>query len=200
MVSKKDVKKQLKRIKADFRFWGSSEIAELPRVLFEDEIIKHAVNGRYENGFALLVATNHRLLLIDKKPFFLTLEDLRYEMIAEVDFTQQLLSSKVLLRTSGKTLKFISFNADRLRNLTGFVQEQVMHMRQGFAYRTNDAQQQSKIAGLPSMLVDAPRRHGEAAAVNPVDALQRVVQRPSQLLFRKRVPKFYRTSQETTGI
>ena len=118
MISKQAVEDQLKRIGANFRFWGRSEINELGRILMPDEIIAECVNGEYGNGFAMLVATNHRLLLVDKKPFlYLTVEDYRYEMITEFNFHNRLLNARIQVFTANKTMEFTSWNQARLRRL-----------------------------------------------------------------------------------
>lgn len=129
MVDKKQVKQQLAAVGADFRFWGRAEANELPQLLFDDEVIECAMNGRYEKGFALIVATNHRLLLLDKKPFVLCFEDMRYEMVSEVDYTEQLFAATVSLRTPGRVLQFMSYRIRRLRELTSFIQDKVTHTR-----------------------------------------------------------------------
>ena len=67
----KQLEEQLKRIGSNYQFWGRSEIRELAHVLLPGEIIEHCINGYYEGGFALLAATNQRVLLVDKKPFYL---------------------------------------------------------------------------------------------------------------------------------
>ncbi|CAN5680246.1 hypothetical protein BH23PAT2_BH23PAT2_09070 [soil metagenome] len=129
MTTQQAVNAQLRQIQADFRFWGRSEVRELPNLLFPDETIVHAMNGRYEKGFVLFVATDKRLLLIDKKPFFLCFEDMQYEMISEVDYTQQMLSSDLCLRTPGRTLHFVSLRPRQLRALTNYIQQRVSDMR-----------------------------------------------------------------------
>src|ERR1700690_4438056 len=68
MVSKKSVVEQLKKIGFKHEAWGRGEVRELHNILIPDEEIVECVNGIYEGGFALLVATNVRVLLIDKKP------------------------------------------------------------------------------------------------------------------------------------
>ena len=130
MVDPKIVKKQLDRIGATFPFWGKPEIDELPRVLMEGEEIQHIINGRYEGGFAILCATNLRLLLIDKKLFFLTVEDIRYDMIAELDYGHQLVGATIHVRSFSKDLKFQAFKKLKLREFTSFVQHRVMALRQ----------------------------------------------------------------------
>ncbi len=130
MVRLSDVEKQLKRIGANFQYWGRAEKRELCHILTDHEQIVAAVNGRYEGGFAMLVATNQRLLLIDKKIWFLTVEDIRYDMIAEVDYSARVMEASVNIMTFNKTLSFFTFNKRHLRPLTRYVQQQVMDLRQ----------------------------------------------------------------------
>jgi hypothetical protein len=86
MVTFATVEQQLKAAGCNFRFWGRSELRELCNILLPGETIAQAVNGQYEAGFALLCATDFRVLLIDKKPKYLTLKDIRFDMITELDF------------------------------------------------------------------------------------------------------------------
>lgn len=129
MVQQKVVDDQLKAIGASFRFFGRAEVRELAKILSPTETIAEAVNGYYEGGFAMLVVTNHRLLLIDRKPLFLTLEDIRFDMVSEVDFNHRLLNSMVRVYTPNKSLVFTSWNHNRLRHLAEYMQEQVSNSR-----------------------------------------------------------------------
>jgi hypothetical protein len=132
MLSLSHVEEQLQRVGCNFRFWGRPEIRELCNILVPGEVIAQCVNGRYEGGFALLVVTNHRLLLIDKKPMFLTLEDIRFDMIAEIDFSAQLFESTIRIATATRKLVFIAWNQARLRKLLDYVQQRMMEIRQHF--------------------------------------------------------------------
>lgn len=130
MISKQAVEEQLKRIGCNFRFWGRSEVNELGRILMEDEIIAECVNGEYGNGFAMLVATNHRILLVDKKPLlYLTVEDYRYEMITEFNYNHRMLDATINIYTTNKTMHFTSWNQHRLRKLLEYAQARVLEMR-----------------------------------------------------------------------
>jgi hypothetical protein len=123
MVDAKEVKKQLKRIGFNPNGWGRTEASELPNILLPDEEIYEVVNGIYEGGFALLVSTDVRVLLIDKKPLnYLTVEDLRFDMINEMDYSHRLLGAHISIATGNKNLKFTSINQPRLRKLIGHVQ------------------------------------------------------------------------------
>jgi hypothetical protein len=123
MVSEKELEKQLKRLGINTRNWGRSEYAELPNILLPNEEIYECVNGIYEGGFALLVATDVRVLLIDKKPLnYLTVEDMRFDMISEMDYNHRLFGAFVLISSGTKNLTFRSYNQQRLRKLINHVQ------------------------------------------------------------------------------
>jgi hypothetical protein len=112
------------------KYWGRAAVRELCGVLWDDEAIIAAVNGRYEAGWALLVATEHRLLLIDKKLWYLTIEDIRYDMLAEVDYSSGVIDAIIKFNTFNKSLAFRSVRQNRLRAMTYYVQHQVRRARQ----------------------------------------------------------------------
>lgn len=130
MISAKEIDRQLKNIGVTFWFFGNAELRELRHILVDGEVIEHCVLGRYEGGFAVLCATNLRLLLIDKKPFYLTLEDIRYDMIVEVDFAHRLLNASIKVCTPNKTLHFTSRKNHEIRQMVTFVQHRVLAYRQ----------------------------------------------------------------------
>lgn len=130
MIQLQDLEKQLKAINANSKFFGRPEIRELAKLMTPNERVLQATNGYYEAGFAYLAITNHRLLLIDRKPMFLTLEDIRFDMISEVDFNHRLLNATIRVYTPNKSLIFTTWNHARLRDLVNHLQEHVMQSRQ----------------------------------------------------------------------
>lgn len=111
--------------------WFNAEIRELEHILMDHEKIISLACGRYFGSFALLVATDQRLLLIDKRVFFMTIEDTRYDMISEIDYNSQVYNATVTVFTLNKTHKFTSMKYKRqLRELTTYVQRRVMEFRQ----------------------------------------------------------------------
>jgi hypothetical protein len=174
------VDEQLKRIGSDFRLWGKSECRELPKVLFANETILFALNGRYENGFALLVATDERLLLIDKKPLFLCFEDMRYEMISEVDYIQQLLTAQLSLRTPGRNLRFTSFRPDKVRALTTYIQERVTEVRKHDVERSEQPRSEPEQSNLQPDSDYYRRQFEQLVAQMQQESPQPEVPRPEQ--------------------
>ncbi len=129
MVDPKIVSQQLRETGCDYAFWGRTETRELCTVLMDNERIMQAVNGYYDGGFALLCITNYRVLVVDKKPFLLSVEDLRYDMIAEVDFSSRIFTSVLHVYTPLRTLVFTSWSTTRLRKSMNYIQQRVMEVR-----------------------------------------------------------------------
>jgi hypothetical protein len=130
MIALREVHARLAGAGHHNRYWGHSEARELQHIIMPEEQVVAVVNGRYENGFAMLVATDRRILLIDKKPLFLSMEDLRYDMIAEVDYYSNLINATLCIRTINQALTFTSIRAQKLRRLTAYTQQRVMELRQ----------------------------------------------------------------------
>lgn len=129
MVHLQTIEEQLKTIGCNFKFFGRPEIRELTKILLPGETIAQCTNGYYEGGIALLVVTDHRLLLVDRKPMYLTIEDLRFDMISEIDFNHRLLNATVRIFSTNKSLVFTSWNHQRLRKLIEYLQHQVVLIR-----------------------------------------------------------------------
>lgn len=110
--------------------WFRAEVHELQHILIDHEKIVALACGRYFGSFALLVATDQRLLLVDKRVFFMNIEDTRYDMISEVNFNSQAYSATVTLHTINKIHRFTSVRyKSQLRELTNYVQRRVGELR-----------------------------------------------------------------------
>lgn len=170
MVSREAIEKQLDNVGCNFRFWGRSELAELGNILMDTETIANCVNGHYHGGFALLCATDHRVLLIDKKIMsYLSVEDVRFEMISEFGFHNRLLDASVHICTPTKTLLFTSWNQHRLRTLLTYIQKRVIEIRQYYylaqQFQAMTAQQ---FQPQPTYMQNLAGQPVVAAAPNPV--------------------------------
>ncbi len=185
MVSINYIEEQLKRLGCNFKFWGRPEIRELANILVPDEIIAGCTNGRYEGGFALLCVTNMRLLLVDRKPMFLTLEDIRFDMIAEIDYSSRLLDSTMRVITPNRTLVFSAWSTHRLRKIMNYTQQRVMEIRQPHMFH--------QFASAPKHQAHAPLVGGLAMQASgdsytlPLNPYTRV----PMLMRRRTSPKFY---------
>lgn len=161
MVNKKSVTKQLRQIGCDYAVWGRTEIHELSYILMDNERITQAVNGYYDGGFALLCITNYRVLVVDKKPFLLTVEDLRYDMIVEVDYSSRIFTSVLHIYTPMRTLMFTSWSITRLRKSMSYIQQRVMELRNNDYLASQFATATAQRAALPPL---APLKRQQASA------------------------------------
>jgi hypothetical protein len=142
MVHRKVIDQQLHEIRFGASIWNQAEIKELPNIIHEGEKISECVNGFYEGGVALLVATEMRVLLVDKKPLnFLNVEDLRFDMINEIDYNHRLTGATITISTGSKTLRFRSYNQGRLRNLINLVQERMSLIKKEQTTKADTQQQ-----------------------------------------------------------
>lgn len=192
MISLHQLEEQLKRVGCNFRFWGRGEIRELANVLTPDETVAHCANGRYEGGFAMLCVTDQRLLLVDHKPMFMAVEDVRFDMIAEVDFSTQLLISSVKVITPSRTLSFSSWSQHHLREVLNYTQQRMLELRQHYATMAQQVQ--------PTMLIDAS---GTGVVLGSLALQTGGLQRPIMMPFnpytnrvpvlqrRRTYPRFY---------
>lgn len=165
MMSLKTVEEQLKKIGCNFRFFNRAEVRELSHILLDSETIAQCIGGQYEGGYALLCATNSRILLVDKKPKYLTLKDIRYDMITELDFSRRLMNSTINVFTPNKTLRFTGYNQYRMRQLFHHAQEKVMESRMHFMN-----QGQMHTPGVPDMMGSQPAAIAAFLAANAVGA------------------------------
>ena len=198
MTTLAHVEQQLRRAGCNYKWWGRAEIRELANILMEDEIIAGCVNGRYAGGFALLCITNHRLLLVDRKPMFLTLEDIRFDMIAEIDYNSRLLDNTVHVITPNRSLRFTSWNQHRMRKILNYLQQRVMEIRQHYLMQQFQ-QPQAMAQGMPypsavqqmpvvgSLAVQGAAPQGTTVAPYP----NAYTKMPLMMRSRRRPAKFY---------
>lgn len=121
MVAQRSISSQLNKLNLRFRFFGRAEVKELRKILVPGEVIRHCVRGYYHGGSGLLVATNRRLLLIDKQPFYLNLEEMSYKSIRDVRYKQSFLQAQLFIDTGYKRLQFRSISDAKLKMIFGYV-------------------------------------------------------------------------------
>jgi hypothetical protein len=152
MVHISEIEAKLSKLGFRTSRWFKPEIRELQHILMDNEEIIGCVQGRYFGGFALLVATDRRLLLIDKKIPYLSVEDIRYDMISEINYSSRVFDATIVIYTINKQHQFSSWkHKHHLRTLTSYSQQRVMEMRQ---YQSSPSSQPMPSASaLPPRLV-----------------------------------------------
>ena len=114
MPTLEDVKTQIKSIDGISKFLGFKEIKELPNILWENENIENMISGTYNNGSGILVATNSRLIFVDKGLIFgLKVEDFPLDKITSIQYSTGILLGKLTIFASGN--KAIIDNVDKVQ-------------------------------------------------------------------------------------
>ena len=197
MVSMREVEEQLQHVGCNFKMWGRAEIRELSNVLMPDEKIAQAVNGTYEGGFALLCVTSYRVLLIDRKPMLLTIEDVRYDMMSEVDFHNRLMGATVRIFTPMRNMVFNSWSGPRLRKCVNYIQQRVAEIRQHGLTAQQLQGQQMVGTPQPMGLNQQPQlaAQGQGGGQGQMNAVPYTPMNPytktPMLTRRRRFPTFY---------
>lgn len=95
---------QIENLKLDgiSKFFGRKEINELPKILLDDEELYDIVQGAYSGKMGILIATNYRLIFIDKGFMFgLKVEDFPYDKISSIQYETGLIQGKIIIMASG---------------------------------------------------------------------------------------------------
>jgi hypothetical protein len=125
------------------------------------------------------------MLLVDRKPLYMTLEDIRFDMISEIDYNSSLLDSTIKILTPSRNLIFTSWSQHRLRNILTYTQQRVMELRQQYMVRQFQPQQPQQTAGpLVGGLLMRGNTGPQGLPLNPYT-------RVPMLMRRRLYPKFY---------
>ncbi len=112
------IEEQLLNIGIDSKstIWGKSEIKELPKILSENEKIKGIITGIYNGGSGILVATDFRLVFIDKGLLFgLKIEDFGFDKISSIQFESGFLTATIKIIASGNEAKISNVESNKGR-------------------------------------------------------------------------------------
>lgn len=87
-----------------------TESRHLPAIIHEDEHIGGVVYGQYEAGSGMLIATDHRIIFLDHKPLFVTMDELTYDVVSGVSSGTSGLLHEVTLHTrvSNYTMRYVN--------------------------------------------------------------------------------------------
>lgn len=124
-------------------FFSKREMAELPKLLLPDEQILAVIAGVYTAGTAVLCVTSKRMMLVDKKMIRLSFEDVRFESIREINFSQQAIMASIKFYYAGREMQFRSWYKSELRMLAQLVQQKMFEVREKLHAKDYPTLQQS---------------------------------------------------------
>lgn len=93
-----------------------AEARYLPTLIKDDEHIMAAVYGRADTGGAMLVATDRRIIFLDKKPLIVTTDEISYEVVSGVGISREsglFAALTIHTRMGDYTIRFVNPAAAR---------------------------------------------------------------------------------------
>jgi len=86
------------------------ETRELPKIIHPREHIKAVVYGRGEKGLSMMIATDCRIIYLDKKFFSVSMDEITYDVVSGISYSQAGYFMGITLHTriGDFSLKFVS--------------------------------------------------------------------------------------------
>lgn len=133
-----EINSQIKNLGGIESFLGRREIKELPNILWHDEIVENIVQGMYNNANGILVATNRRLIFVDKGFLFgLKVEDFALDKISSIQYETGLLTGKLTIFTSGNKAVINNIAKNKVRTFGDFVRAKISTPKPNYTETTH---------------------------------------------------------------
>lgn len=143
MPTLEEIKAQLQHLDGTSKFLGRKEIKELPAILWEDEKLEKLVQGRYGNGMGVLVATNKRLVFVDKGLISLRVEDFPYKNVSSIQYQTGMVFGKITIFTSGNKADIDQIDKKQAKDFAEYVRNRISN------YETKEAPVDSTVSTTP---------------------------------------------------
>jgi len=122
MPSIEEIERDIRALAGTSRLLAFKEIKELPKILWEDERLEQIIQGLYAGGNGILVATNKRLIFVDKGMFYgVRVEDFPYDNITSIQYETGLISGEITVYASGNKAEIKYLDKGRTRDFAEYV-------------------------------------------------------------------------------
>ena len=125
MTTMADVRFQMRMLGYSGLMLKRGEVRELPSLMREGEIIQQAIYGQYSSGFGMLVATNQRLLFVDRRFFHRHFTDIPYDGISAVDMDCGLFTACISIHASNGVTELKGLSVARAREFFNYIDERI---------------------------------------------------------------------------
>ena len=144
------------------------EIKELPSILWEDELPEMLASGFYNNGTGILVATDRRVVFVDKGMFgSLKIEDFPYDKISSIESQTGILMGEITIYVSGNKEQIKNVSKGELTTFADFLRNKTF-----VANSKNRSSFSAPIAQAP----ETPATVANAPVVSVADELEKLAQ------------------------
>lgn len=108
-----------------------SESRHLPNILHDNEHVEAVIYGQHGASSAMLVATDERIIYLDKKPMVVLFDEVSYEVVSGVEFDIHTLFATVILHTPVKNYDFRFTNLHCAENFVRYIERQRLEKEDG---------------------------------------------------------------------
>lgn len=150
MPTLNEIKSQIKGLGGVDNFLGRKEIKELPNILWDDETVENIIQGFYNNGNGILVATNKRLVFVDKGLIFgLKVEDFPYDKITTIQYETGLLFGKLTIFSSSNKAVIEQVTKSKVRVFGDWVRARVSESKENvLTHKTSNSEGTKAISNI----------------------------------------------------
>ncbi len=128
---RKRVLKDLRRLGVTPFAMVRAEFDLLPQLIHPYETIEGIVYGHYSDGFAVLLATNMRVLFVDKKLFFTREDEVTYDVVSGVSIGKASFFTTVTLHTRVKDYKLRTLNFGCAADFVAYIESHRIEKTRG---------------------------------------------------------------------
>lgn len=116
------IKAEIQKLPHGERLFGFREIKELPNILWEDEKLEKLVSGYYKGGNGILIATNKRIVFIDKGLVYgIRVEDFPYGKITSIEYKTGVVMGKITIFAAGNKAEIDWVDKSLVKDFSDFV-------------------------------------------------------------------------------
>lgn len=127
MKKRTAIQHELKLLGASKSITSKSEVIRLSDILHHEENILAFIYGMYEGGvFALMVATNKRIVFVSRVPGSLLVDDIPYDMVASIEYNIGVFRGKVKLFARHKNYDFSFVNKKQVMPFAHVVEDLIL--------------------------------------------------------------------------
>lgn len=141
LVHRANIERRLKDLGATNYDMILPETHTLPAIIHPNETIRGIVYGRYNYnnnermGRGALVATNFRVVLVDKKPLFIIYIDITYDSISSISYSRVGQGGVITIISRIGTVKIRTLNQICAKNFIAAVENTIFNMnRTNYGY------------------------------------------------------------------
>lgn len=116
------IKTQLKNLgMTRYGLW-KMESRYLPHVVHPDETIEAVTYGLAGDSSAMLVATDRRVIFLDKKPLFISQDEITYDVVSGVNYNRAGVGSTVTLHSRVKDYTIQTLNEHCAQQFVSYIE------------------------------------------------------------------------------